>query len=233
MIKANSKSEILSILSSEDITVPPRHKGRTTDHTEKYCLFKMLSTLAEHKLLKYPIEIVKQERPDFVFKINDQSIGIEQTEVVPENLAKQDFLRYKMGKNEVHFISKHHPKEAKKTTKQLKHEINNNVPSGGWAGDSVEVNWSEAMEHFIEQKEINALKPGYASFDENSLLMYDNWPTAALDIDIGASYLAKRLNEHNYKYTFDTIYILSHGYLLVFKGGSFQKYKVNELWQSS
>ncbi|GAA4344745.1 hypothetical protein [Kangiella taiwanensis] len=233
MIKANSKSELLSILSSEDITVPPRHKGRTTNHTEKYCLFKMLATLAQHKLLKYPIEIVNRERPDFVFKACGQSIGIEQTEAVPENLAKQDFLRGKMGKNEVHFISKHHPKEAKKTTKQLKHEINNTVPSGGWVGDSVEVNWSEAMVYFIEKKEINGLKAGYASFDENSLLIYDNWPTAALDVDIGAKYLAKRLNEHTSKYNFDKIYILSHGYLLVFKGSSFEKYTVNELWQSS
>ena len=232
MIKANSNSEMLSLLSMEDIKVPPRHKGRTTEHTEKYCLFKMLATLAENYLLKYPIEIVKQERPDFVFKLNDLSIGLEQTEAVPENLAKQDFLRSKMDKNEVRFISKHHPKEARKTTKQLKHEINNTVPSGGWAGDSVEVNWSEAMEHFIELKEINASKPGYTSFDENCLLIYDNWPTAALDVDVGANYLVKRLNDYKHKYNFDKIYILSHGYLLVFTGNNSHKYKVNELWQS-
>jgi len=233
MIKAKSNTEMLSLLSAEDISVPPRHMGRTTDHTEKYCLFKMLATLADNDLLKYPIEIIKQERPDFVFKTNGQSIGMEQTEAVPENLAKQDFMRYKMNKNEVRFISKHHPKETKKTTKQLKHEINNTVPSGGWAGDSVEVNWSEAMEHFIEQKEISALKTGYTSFEENCLLIYDNWPTAALDIEIGAAYLVKTLNGTKRKYDFKKIYILSYGYLLVFNCNNYHKYKVNELWQSS
>ena len=221
---------MLSLLSEGEIKVPPRHKGRTTEHTEKYCLYKMLATMADNNLLKYPMEITKHERPDFVFKVNGQFIGIEQTEAVPENLAKQDFLRYKMNKNDVRFISKHHPKEAKKTTKQLKHEINNIVPSGGWFGDSVEVNWSEAMEHFIEQKEINALKSGYKSFKENSLLIYDNWPTAALDIDVGASYLVKRLSGREPKYEFDNIYILSHGYLLVFNSNNYNKYTVNELW---
>lgn len=233
MIKAESNTEMLSLLSAEDISVPPRHKGRSTDHTEKYCLFKMLATLASNNLLKYPIEIIKQERPDFVFKTNGQSIGIEQTEAVPENLARQDFLRSKMNKNEVRFISKHHPKEEKKTAKQLKHEINNIVPSGGWAGDSVEVNWSEAMGYYIKQKEINALKPGYTSFEENCLLIYDNWPAAALDTEVGADYLAKRLKSTKHNYDFKIIYILSHGYLLVFSSNNYHKYKVNELWQSS
>ena len=233
MIKAKSNTEMLSLLSEEDISVPARHMGRTTDHTEKYCLFKMLATLADNNLLQYPIEIIKQERPDFVFKYNGQSIGIEQTEVVPENLAKQDFLRNKMNKNEVRFISKHHHKEEKKTTKQLKHEINNTATSGGWVGDSVEVNWSEAMEYFIEQKETNALKTGYTSFEENGLLIYDNWPTAALDIEIGADYLLKKLNTNKHKYNFSKIYILSHGVLLVFNSSNYHKYKVNELWQSS
>ncbi len=233
MIEASSNSELIQQLSNVDIKVPPRDKGRKSEHTEKYCLYKMLSTLASENSINYPLQVLKTERPDFVLISNSVKTGIEHTEAVPSNKAKQDFLRAKMQKNEVHYMTKHYVNEEKKTTQELKEQIEKNTMTGGWHGDSVEVNWTDAMSHFIKTKENNALKDGYTLYDINSLLIYDNWPTAALDIDAGINYLQKALANSTHHFNFDTIYILSHGFLLVISNNVCNKVTVNELWQNS
>ena len=48
-------------------------------------------------------------------------------------------------------------------------------------GDSVERRWAEAMAHFIGRKVASAQKPGYAVYDEQWLIIYDNWPSFALE----------------------------------------------------
>lgn len=233
MIEASSNSELIDKLSSADIKVPPRDKGRKTEDTEKYCLYKMLSTLANEKSINYPLQVLKTERPDFVFISNNLKTGIEHTEAVPSNKAKQDFLRAKMQKNEVHYMTKHYANEEKKTTQELKEEIDKNSMTGAWGGDSVEINWTEAMLHFINAKENNALKDGYTLYEKNSLLIYDNWPTAALDIDVGIEYLQKALTSSTHAFNFDTINILSHGYLLIISNNACNKVTVNDLWHNS
>jgi len=233
MIKASSNTELIQQLLSTDIKVPPRHKGRKTEHAEIYCLYKMLSTLANENSINYPLQVLKTERPDFLFISNSVKTGIEHTEAVPSNKAKQDFMRAKMQKNEIHYMTKHHAKEETKTTQELKNEIEKNTMTGGWHGDSVEVNWTEAMSHFIETKENNALKDGYTLYDKNSLLIYDNWPTAALDIDVGINYLKNALANSTHRFNFDTIYILSHGFLLTISNNICTKVTVNELWKNS
>ena len=233
MIEATSNIELIQHLSSVDIKVPPRHKGRKTEHTEIYSMYKMLSTLANENIINYPLHVLKTERPDFLFISNNVKIGIEHTEAVPSNKAKQDFMRAKMHKNEAHYMTKHYAKEDKKTTQELKEEIEKNTMTDAWRGDSVEINWSEAMMHFIETKENSALKDGYTLYDKNSLLIYDNWPTAALDVDIGIKYLLNVLASSVHHFNFDTIYILSHGFLLVISNNICNKIAVNELWQNN
>jgi hypothetical protein len=58
-ITASTKIELMEILSSTDISVPPRENGRTKDHVERWSMYRTLATLMEYSVLGYPSIIDK------------------------------------------------------------------------------------------------------------------------------------------------------------------------------
>ncbi len=68
-------------LEQLDFTVPSRKDGRRSFHRERYCLLKYLVALASSDSLRWPVTVVKFERPDFLFIDNSgKLIGIEQAD---------------------------------------------------------------------------------------------------------------------------------------------------------
>ena len=94
-IVASSQSELISILSEIDINVPLRTKGRTTDHCENFSICLLLATLAESKSLSFPLRLEHKDKPDFRLFYGKNSIGIEVTEAIPEELASAEALAEK------------------------------------------------------------------------------------------------------------------------------------------
>ena len=50
-IRAQSLPELLTILKSTNISVPPRAKGRTKKHYERWSMGRLLSNLAARNLI--------------------------------------------------------------------------------------------------------------------------------------------------------------------------------------
>ena len=88
MINASGKIELDNELKSIDISVPPRGEGRTTDHCERWSICRFLSTLNQEGKIDFPIDVQKQERPDFYIHSGGRELGVEHTEAIPSDYAK-------------------------------------------------------------------------------------------------------------------------------------------------
>ena len=231
MLVANSESELKSVLRSIDISVPRRSEGRTKEHTERYAIAHMLSALLGKGQLSYPLDLIQRERPDFLLKANGVEIGIEHSEAVPQNEAHKTVLRDKVDGPEVHFISHHQPGESKRPAKELIEEIQSNHSGTGWAGDSVEREWSEAMLHFVKGKNETLAKEGFEKFKQNWLLIYDNWSLPDLDREKAAQLLLPKIIESNCFANFDSVYIITGNLVCEFSNTGIVQNEINDLWK--
>lgn len=231
MLQAYSDSDLLSALSDIDVSVPRRSEGRTKEHTERYAIAHLLSTLSRNGVLAYPLCLVRRERPDFLLTLGTMQIGIEHTEAVPQNEAHKTVLREKVNGPDVFFISHHQAGERKKSTKELVGEIETNQAGDGWAGDSVEREWASAMFHFIEQKVATLRKDGFTKFEQNWLLIYDNWPLPAVDRHNAADFLQQLIDESSILNEFARIDIITGKYVLNVSNEHSELYEINDLWK--
>ncbi|MFO1152645.1 MAG: hypothetical protein U1E42_03110 [Rhodospirillales bacterium] len=226
MLRAENWRDLLATLSHLDVFVPPRSRGRSKEHTERYCIAYSLSTLAYHDVLRYPISLSKRERPDLLLTLGTTCIGIEITEAVPKNDAHKTAIRNENGPHGWHYISRYSPGEAKKTRKKLCQEIKDNEPGNGWSGDSVEREWAEAMAYFIGQKTDKLRMQYFNRFNEDWLLIYDNWPLPDVDIELAAQYLCSIAGSCEFSY----VYILSGENLLEVSSLKWRRFEVKNLW---
>ena len=213
LLTATNYHDLISKLPSIDVLVPSRANGRKKHHTETYSIVRLLSTLPP-EALEYPLSLVKRERPDFELQCPGFSIGIEHTEAISENAAKEAFLRAGGAGPNVYFTKKASISEPRKSSKQLLEEIKSNDPGEPWVGDSIEREWAEAIAHFAKKK-IDALaKPGFQRLPQNWLLIYDNWPATGLGSSEGIPYVQEALNRVDSWSSFNRIFIQSESLLI-------------------
>ncbi|MBN1905225.1 MAG: hypothetical protein JW927_09030 [Deltaproteobacteria bacterium] len=182
VFKANTVQEYKKLLLDADFRVPERSDGRTKDDVEKYDLSHLLLCLMQCDLLTFPLELIHRNRPDFLLVMGNKSIGIEHTEAIHQNIAHKEFLMDQNNGPSTWFISPISPNDLSKSKKELMKEIQENAHGDGWWGDSPEISWKEVMLHFIQKKLSIAQKVGYEKFDENWLLIYNNWSLPSLNI---------------------------------------------------
>ena len=161
--------------------VPGRGKGRTADHTELFSLALLLGNPVLESDLSFPLEVIHRDRPDFLIRMPDREIGIEHVEAVSQNEAMIASLREQGYGPECHFIRRSVPGEPLLTREQAIREIEADKPGPPWCGDSPEREWAEAIAYFVKQKLERMRKPSFQTFDENWLLVYDNWRVPAPD----------------------------------------------------
>lgn len=231
MLVANNEAELESMLRRINTSVPRRSEGRTTEQVERYAVAHMLSALLGKGQLSYPLELIQRERPDFLLKANGLEIGIEHTEAVSQNEAQQSFLRDKIGSPRAYPISRHQPGERIKTRKELIKEIKTNHFRTGWAGDSVERGWSDAMPHFVERKIKSFTNEYFEKFAQNWLLIYDNWSLPALDIEGAEKFLLQKLSQSNCFDSFGSVYIITLHFVCEFSSPGATRYEINDLWK--
>lgn len=231
MLLAKDEIELESMLRSIDISVPRRSEGRTKEHTESYAIAHLLSALLGKNHLLFPLELVRRERPDFFLKVSGLEVGIEHTEAVPQNEAHKAVLRDKVDDLEVHFISRHQPGEPSKRAKHLIEEIKANHASSGWEGDSVEIEWSEAMLYFVEGKIEALAKEGFNKFQQNWLLIYDNWSLPAVDQKKSSQCLFHKLIESKCFDSFCNIFIITGSFIFELSNSGIVQHETNDLWR--
>jgi len=226
MLNAQDQKDLATSLSSIDLEVPRRSEGRTTEQVERYAIAYLLSTLNKKGKLSFPLSATQEDRPDFVLKHGETIVGIEHTEAVSQNEAHKSVLRDKFGSSDVYFISHTSPSDRKKNAKQLLREIEADEPGDGWVGNSVEREWSEAMFHFTQTKLSKFSKPGFRKFQENWLLIYDNWSLPALKRKLGSKYFYEQLIESNAFEKFNKVFVLSGRKMCEFRRNGFKLYKI-------
>ena len=166
-----------------------------------------MATLPETELT-YPLHLVHQDRPDFVLHMPEREIGIELTEAVPENHVRKSLLRQRgLGPN-VHLLQRHLPGESRRSTAMLEDEIINDIASGPWVGNEVEVEWANVMLHCSEAKVVAINKPGFVNHHENWLLIYDNWPLPGVHHEEAASIFETLCKPEGILRIFNRIFVL-------------------------
>jgi len=230
MLQAYSDSELLRTLANIDISVPTRSESRTKEYKERYSTAYLLSTLAEKGVLSYPLSLVKRERPDFLLTLGTERIGIEHTEAVLQNEAHKMGLREKGYGPNIYFYSRHQPGELRKSKKELIEEIEANHAGDGWTDNSVEIDWAGVMFHSIEQKVIKLLKVGFERFDQDWLLIYDNWSLPRVDRKKASTFLNEYAAKSNALYEFARIYIITGQYLCEVDAPIVKLFGINDWW---
>ena len=230
MLEADNPRKLMQALSRLDITVPPRSKGRTKEHTERYAVAYLLSTLGHRAGLVYPLRLVRRDRPDFLLCMAGHRIGIEHTEAVPQNEAHKLFLREKGNGPRIHFVPRAKHGEARKSRKQLICEIEQNDPGRGWEGDTAEQEWTEAMSYFVQRKAAKLEEPGFDRFEKDWLLIYDNWPFPHVRSEVAGEVLYDLLGRTAGIEKFDRVFILRGHHLCDISRAGTSLAPLNRLW---
>jgi len=202
-----------------EIVVPPRGKGRTADHTELYSLALLLRCPAVREDLEFPIEVIHRDRPDFLIRMPNCEIGIEHVEAVSQNEALIASLREEGYGPECHFVRRSIPGEPLLTRKEAIREIEADKPGPAWCGNSPEREWAEAMAYFVKRKIERMQKPGFETFDERWLLVYDNWRLPAPDPHKSLAAFLARSDANVLRAAVKRIYVVDDKHLWELSGG--------------
>ncbi len=233
MFEANNNFDLRQILARSDVAVPCRTKGRTKNHTEKYTVAHLLSALMNVGIVNYPIRLIHRDRLDFLLYMGGQRIGIEHVEAVSENEARRKVLREMGYGPEVYFVSHKKPGEPKKKTKRLIEEIERNIAGDGWEGDSVETEWAEAMFYFYKKKIDTIKKEGFKRYDEDWLLIYDNWNLHAPNLDSATQIFYELITFAGGLQEFKRIFVMTNGLFYEISGKGKRSYAMNDLWKQT
>ena len=194
--QAKDFRELDASLKQIDTTVPRRVDGRNrpTRTTEVWTICHLLAALAESKDLKYPISLLRSEKPDFQLHDGDGTTGIEVTEATTEQYSAYSSAVEKAGTG---FLEPAHfrysaPDLSSRQMDNLLRETE--LSSDGWSGDSPEREWAQGIQSSIEKKLLTINIPGYQKFKKNWLAIYDNLPLPSINVGKAVSYLQPRLN---------------------------------------
>lgn len=204
---AKDFEELKNKLRSINVEVPHCPKDRTNQHVETYSLISLLGSLQWDSLC-FPVEVYRRERPDFLVVCNSRKIGLEHTEATNQNLAKERALRADGHGPEMHFVTPASVHDPVLPKGKVLAQIQADEVGEGWCGDSVERNWAEAIAHFIDRKAANATKDGYELYEDNRLMIYDNWPAPALKHQRALQHLRERLKDSVAWSIFKRVYII-------------------------
>ena len=229
-LSAHNRDSLLSYLSTVDISVPPRGEGRTTEHTERRLICRLLSTLAwEHKL-SYPCVAKKSERPDYVLRFGTQCVGVEITEAVKEDLARTEVLPEARSKTVID-ISLFRWRDKKKTLAELRQIASQTKLTGpGWTGDEPEQEFADAISDKVEDKTRKLNEDSFSRFDEDWLLIYENLALPALNRNTAASYLCLSLSNYWESKAFHRVFIESGEFIIEFSHEKLSMHRICDLW---
>lgn len=151
------------------ISVPGRSQPKDQFAEEVYCLRRYLFPLANAGLLEFPLGVVKQDPPDFMFAWRDgRNTGLEVTKATRQEF-EADLTRFHRQQQTKSYVS-----DLATGTLLLS--------KPGWAGNAPE-EWVTYVLAAIADK-LNDIAS--YSVPESDLLIYDNTPLPAPDLKIVA-----------------------------------------------
>lgn len=215
----NNMEEIDSYLLKDEYDMPLRSEGRKSFHTEYYTLKYFLLETKSELFCDFPVKLHHKDKPDFRIFRNNNSIGIEVTESIPEQLARAASLLEKMGPEyillESDFFGWDAPDRNNAEIIAIIEKSNKKLIGNGYVGNSIEINWANGLISCINNKTIKLNKPNYDKYDNNWLLVYDNQVRIIIDNDFVVKYLKDSLKSYRASGSvyFNRIIIIAGGYI--------------------
>lgn len=205
---ARNRTDLLNQLQLIDISVPGRIDGRTSEHTETWVTARLLSTLAAHDLLEYPISVKHRDKPDALLESQGAQIGIEVTEAITSEYAAFCALRDREFPGKWIDPGYFRPGAGPFTPDQMRELLaQERLTSDGWVGETPEREWAQFMRGAILGKLEKLKKQGYAKFDNNWLAIYNNLPLPNVYLQRAVQLLVDQTSD---------IWLESPGFNLVF-----------------
>ena len=171
--EATSATDLHRKLRANDIRVPPRGQGRTTNHTETWVTCRFLATIAGTDQLHFPLRVEPGDRPDLVLSLPTGRIGIELIEAVSTDQARVDAMVERDDSSGLRHIPRYRISDPPQSQAEIRALARGEARTLPRMGDSVERDWVDAMLHIIQGKRAAFLKPGFAEYPTNWLLVYE------------------------------------------------------------
>jgi|TARA_B110000211_G_scaffold192920_1_gene220418 hypothetical protein len=209
-------NDLHSQLLNLKVVVPPRGKGRTTEHCEQWQIYHLLIALLKINYCTIPFSLKKRERPDFEILNGESSIGVEATEIISPDHARA--LTLPEGKKESSVIDPSLFKwgHDKYDLNDLREIVSREKLTGsGWVGNSVEDEFAQSLLDTINIKH-NKFINGFKRYNENFLLAYHNAPTPDLDFDLSITLINSTLENYWGNGGFEKIIVHKYTTLLIF-----------------
>lgn len=170
---ATCKDNLLSILCKFDISTPALGMGRTKNHVERWSICKLLSTLAYQNKLTYPLQLIHDDRPDFLIKFTGEHVGVEFTEARNQNEAHYQALRNRKYPEKFYSTNLFQLGKPALSTSEMHEDLKQEILSDKpLMGDQPEKDWAEYIQLSIQSKLIALAKVEFNKFDKNWLLIY-------------------------------------------------------------
>lgn len=209
----------MHLLDSMDTTVQPRHEKGPIDRKDQAEIYTIVNALklGLGLLIPLPACVIHSDRPDVVINSAMTSIGIEIVEAVSETTAAMDCERARIPNAPgFHWAMKQLPGEKQKSAREVRELVFNSDPGDGFIGNGA-AEWAEAIAYFVRRKIETVSKPGFQRFEQNWLLVYDNWREPARDLKEASTTLQRLLNNMTAFCTFDLVLVLDDKHLYVFE----------------
>jgi hypothetical protein len=209
------------------LVVPPRGKGRTTQHCEQWQIYNLLITLQSHQYLKLPFQLIKSERSDIIMVNGPHTIGIELTEIINPDYARAQTLAEAQNPDSVLDPSKFKWGNHGRPLTNLRAEASQTKLTGpAWVGDSVEREFAVSVNDTVLAKH-KKLMNEFKRYNADLLLVYHNNSTPALDFEAAIIYTDKLLNTYWNNGGFDVIIVHKYDTIIIFTKGLSTIIKVN------
>ena len=202
-------TDLQALLNQVDTYVPGRTEGRTTAHTEKYTMHRYLETLVKNNMLTFPVSVEHSDKPDFVFKEKNTTIGIEVTEAVSKQFAAYCALREREFPKSILDLGLFYWGAPERTVSEMRELLEKNkITSSGWAGDSPEREWALYINSIVRVKLKKLAHIEFIKYHQNYLLIYDNLPLPNVHAKKATEYLVKQLQDTwSLLPSFDSIFV--------------------------
>ena len=232
-IKANDKRELISILSGTEIDVPDRTEGRETEHCERWSICRLLATLAIHKDLAFPVELSKSERPDFHLIRGDQFVGIEVTEIINPDYAKATTLPEANRDDMLIDPSLFKWGNPKRSLNDLRKIVSQKKLTGpGWEGDSVEIEYANAIYDVVSNKTAKLRSQTFDKFSNNWLLIYCNLTLPFINIEKANRLFEDKASSYWANDSFQNIYVEINDVIISYSHIGSECMELVNLWEN-
>ena len=189
-------TDLSTLLNQVDTYVPRRTEGRKTVHTEKWTMHRYLETLVKNNMLNFPVSVEHSDKPDFVLKEINTTIGIEVTEAISKQFAAYCALREREYPNSIIDLGLFRWDAPDRTVTEMRELLEKNkITSSGWTGDSPEREWALYINDIVRVKLKKLAHIEFIKYHHNYLLIYDNLPLPNVHAKQATEYLIKEIND--------------------------------------